>query len=281
VPALAPELEGAPATDLPVVSRGPATAPHDPALVESPSAADGTTGHRFSLGSTMPVLLLRAAHPRQALLTALGLAVAAAVAGRPARELGLVLLTVLVGQAILGWDNDLVDRGPDRRHERAHKPVAQGLLDPGTVWFTLTCALLLVVPLSISSGTRAGGAYLLALLLGLAGDRFLRRHVLSFQPWVLSFALYPAFLAYGGWNGVGQDTPPTVAMTVLAALLGLGVHVLRALPGLVQDHQDDSRSLPLRIALRTGTPRLLVVASVYTAVVVVALLVAGRAVGLT
>lgn len=235
----------------------------------------------LQLATSLPVLLLRAAHPRQALLTALGLGLAAVLAGRPLREVGLVVLTVLVGQAILGWDNDLVDRTTDRRHERTGKPLAQGLLDPGTVWFTLTCAVLLVVPLAVASGPAAGAAYLLSLLVGLVGNRLGRRSVLSFAPWVLGFALYPAFLAYGGWNGVGTATPPTVTMTVLAGLLGLGVHVLRALPGLVAEHHDGSRSLPLRLALRTGTPRLLVIVSGWTAAVVLALLAAGRAVGLT
>lgn len=236
-------------------------------------------GHQ--LATALPVLLVRASHPRQALLTALGLGLAVVLAGRPLREASLVALTVLVGQAILGWDNDLVDRAGDRRHERAGKPIAQGLLDPGTVWFTLTCALLLVVPLAVASGPRAGGAYLLSLLVGLVGNRFGRRSLLSFVPWVTGFALYPAFVAYGGWNGVGTSTPPTVLMTVLAALLGLGVHVLRALPGLVAEHHDGSRSLPLRLALLTSTPRLLVIAGTWTALVVLALLAAGRTVGLT
>ena len=62
-------------------------------------------------------------------------------------------------------------------------------------------------------------------------------------------------------------------MTVLAALLGVGVHVLRSLPGLVGDRADGYRSLPLRIALRTGAAKLLVFASIYTAVVLGALLV--------
>ena len=70
-------------------------------------------------------------------------------------------------------------------------------------------------------------------------------------------------------------------MTALAALLGVGVHVLRALPGLVPDNQDGRRHLPLRIALRVGAPRLLVLASVLTGLVVVAMLVVGQAVGLT
>ncbi len=70
-------------------------------------------------------------------------------------------------------------------------------------------------------------------------------------------------------------------MVALAAALGLGVHVLVALPGLVHDHEEGERSLPMLVALRTGTPRLLVLAGVLTALVVAAILIAGRTVGLT
>jgi hypothetical protein len=70
-------------------------------------------------------------------------------------------------------------------------------------------------------------------------------------------------------------------MTVLAAALGLGVHTLLALPGLVHDHEEGERSFPLVLALRTGTPRLLLLASVLTGVVAVAILITGRTVGLT
>jgi 4-hydroxybenzoate polyprenyltransferase len=234
-----------------------------------------------TLARSMPVLLVRAAHPRHAAVTALAMGAAAGLAGRPLREIGLVAATVLVGQALLGWDNDLVDRRRDARHDAPGKPVAQGLLEPGTVWFTGLCALLLVVPLAVSAGTLAGVSYLLALAVGLLGNRVLRGSVLSWLPWAVQFALYPAYLAYGGWNGQGTDTPPTIVMTALAALLGVGVHVLRALPGLVADNQDGLRHLPLRIALRTGAPRLLVLAGVLTGLVVVAMLVVGQAVGLT
>lgn len=230
---------------------------------------------------TPPALLLvRAAHPRQAVATAAVLGTAAAVAGRPLREVALVAGTVLVGQSVLGWADDLADRRRDERH-RPDKPLSRGSLDPGTVWFALSCAVLLVVPLAISHGRRAGLAYLALLALAAVGDRLLHARVLSFLPWTASFALYPAFLAYGGWNGVGTETPPTVAMTALAAALGLGVHVLTALPGLVHDHEEGERSLPLVLALRTGTPRLLLLAGVFTALVSVAILITGRTVGLT
>lgn len=229
---------------------------------------------------TPGVLLLRATHPRQALATASVLAIAAAAAGRPLREVALVALTVTVGQSLLGWGDDLTDRAADRRQGR-DKALVGDRLDPGTVWFALTCAALLVVPLSIAHGERAGLAYLASLVVALVGDRFLHARVLSFVPWMVSFALFPAFLAYGGWNGVGTTTPPTVVMAVLAALLGLCVHVLLALPGLVGDHAEGERSLPLVVALRLGTPRLLLVASVLGGVVAVAILVAGQTVGLT
>jgi 4-hydroxybenzoate polyprenyltransferase len=236
---------------------------------------------RISPSRWTPVQLLQAAHPRQALLTAAGIAGAAALAGRTTREVGLVLLTVLVGQAVLGWHNDLVDRRRDARHERQRKPVAQGVLDPGTVWFALACGVLLVIPLSVANGVTAGSAYLLALAVGLLANVLLRKGLLSWLPWAVQFALYPAFLSYGGWGGQFTGDPPEISVTVLAALLGIGVHVLRALPGLVDDNEDGYRHLPLRIALRIGATRLLVIASVYTTAVVVALLLAGNAVGLS
>jgi len=240
---------------------------------------------RRSIGDRGPILLLRAAHPRQSLLTALGLAIAAALAGRPAREAGLVFATVLVGQAILGWHNDLVDRERDARHDTAGKPVASARIDAGTVWFSLACGLLLVVPLSLSNGLVAGCSYLVAVAIGLLGNVALRRGLLSWLPWAASFALLPAFLSYGGWGG--GDTfaepfgaPPEISMTVLAALLGVGVHVLCALPGLVGDRADGYRSVPLRIALKTGATKLLIISALYTALVLVALAVVGSSVGL-
>lgn len=232
------------------------------------------------LGRTLPVLLLRAAHPRQAVLTAVAVAVAAALSGRPGREVLLVLGTVLVGQVLVGWHHDVVDRERDARHETPGKPVGEGLLDPGTAWFAIACAVLLVVPLSVATGPTAAAAYLLLLLVSLAGNVVLRTGWLSWLPWAVSYALYPAYLSYGGWGGTGTGTPPEVALTVVAALLGIGVHVLRALPGLVVDHQDDYRSLPLRIAIRTGATGLLVAACVYVVLVLVALLVVAQQTGL-
>jgi hypothetical protein len=225
------------------------------------------------------VQVVRAAHPRQALLTALGLAVAAAASGRPAREVGLVALTGLVGQAVLGWDNDLVDQRRDAG--RDDKPLATGALDRGTLGFVLACAVLLLVPVSLSSGIVAGLSYLLSVLVGVAGNRWLRNGPLSWLPWALAFALYPAYLSYGGWGGGADGRPPTVAMTLAAAALGVGVHVVTSLRGLVADHEAGRRHLPLRLALRVGAPRLLVLGVGFCVVMVGVIALVGSTVGLS
>jgi 4-hydroxybenzoate polyprenyltransferase len=236
----------------------------------------------FRLGDLTPLLLLRAAHPRQAVVTALGMAVAAAVSGRPGRDVLLVMATVLVGQAVLGWFNDLVDRTRDARHEVAGKPVADGRLDPGTVWFSLAVGVFAVVPLSIGNGEYAGAAYLLSLLVGLIGNwTGLRRGFFSWLPWAVSFALYPAFLSYGGWGGQYRGSPPELLMTALAALLGVGVHLLTSLWGLVPDNAEGWTCLPLRLGLRLGASRLLWVASTYVVLVLAAMAFAATYQGLS
>ena len=146
--------------------------------------------------------------PAPGLLTALALAIAAAVSGRPPREVALVLATVLVGQAVLGWDNDLVDEhGRPRR--RAHRQAARhraarprhGRLRAGLRRAAAGAARALQrdhgrpAPTCCRSGV------------GLAGNRWLRGGPLSWLPWAVSFALYPAYLSYGGWGGGAHGRP--------------------------------------------------------------------------
>jgi hypothetical protein len=232
------------------------------------------------------VLMVRTTHPRLLLLTSLGMGVAAALSGRPTREVGLTMAAVAIAQAILGWHNDLADRKRDlQRFDEDHppyaKPVAAGLLDAGTVSFAMACALLLLVPVSVSAGIPAGISLLAYVVVGMLGNYVLRKGVLSWLPWAVSFALLPAYLAYGGWGGEGTDTPPEIAITALSALLGVCVHFLVSLPGLVLDHRDGWRTLPLRVALRTGAARLLWLSLLLTVLTLVALAAAGTKVGLT
>lgn len=235
--------------------------------------ADGTPGAVLELGRSLPLALLRAAHMRQALLITIGLTVAALLAGRSTRESAMVLATVLVGQLALGWHNDLVDAERDKAHSRDKKPIAAGYLDKGTVVFFIAVAILLLIPLSISHGLVSGLTWLGIILVGLLTNAgLLRRSQFSYLPWMVTFGLFPVFLSYGGWGGDGAGGPPTIAITVCSALLGIGAHVLFSLPGLVDDNKDRSNSFPLKLALKIGAPRLLLLAGIYTAIVGAALL---------
>ena len=148
------------------------------------------------------------------------------------------------------------------------------------MWFALACGVLLVVPLALGNGVTAGCAYLLSVAVALLGNLVLRRTAFSWLPWAASYGLLPAFLSYGGWGGQAEGDPPTVVVTVLAALLGVAVHVLLALPDLVDDNADGLRHLPLRLGLRTGAPRLLWITVAVTVFLAASLVVAGDTVGL-
>lgn len=284
-------LRGMPASQDATSDTDRATTPDAPRATPAGTATDPVAPRpaaerRRTLAHTTPALLVRAAHPRQALLTATALAVAAAMSGRPGREVGLVLATVVVGQAILGWHNDLVDRERDAEAPagqptgRTRKPLATGLLEPGTTWFALACGVLLLIPLAISHGITAGSLYLVSVACGLLANVALRRGLLSWLPWAAAWALYPAFLSYGGWGGQALGDPPQPALVALAALLGVCVHILCALPGLVADHRRGDRHLPLRLGLRIGATRLLVLTLIAATALVAAIVAVGAEVGL-
>jgi 4-hydroxybenzoate polyprenyltransferase len=256
------------------------TSSDGPAVEGCPPSDEPAKGTPTGWRRWTPVLLIRAAHPRLGLVSAFGLAGAAALSGRPTREVGMVLATALLGQAILGWHNDVVDRRRDAEDGRDDKPVAQGLLSPGDAVFAMACAALALVPLAVSHGLWAGLSYLGSVAIGLLGNVLLRNGWFSWLSWAASYSLYPAFLAYGGWAGDGRTTPPEISVTVLAALLGVCVHVLVSLRGLVRDHEHGVRHLPLRLGLRFGAAKVMWGMVVVTAAVLGGLLAAGAQVGL-
>ena len=235
---------------------------------------------RFRRQHGQAVSLVLASHPLPTLSMTVALAAAAALSGRPGVEVGLVAATVLTGQLTVGWLNDVVDRDRDRQVGRQDKPVAMGWIDPGTVVVATACAVLLVIPLSVANGTAAGVAHLAAVASAWLYNFWFKRTVLSWLPYAVSFGLLPAFLSYGGLGGGMHGGPPTVAMTVLAALLGVGIHFLNVLPDLVEDRETGVTHLPLRIALRIGAPRLLWVSVTWTALVGAGIVIAALTVGL-
>ena len=235
---------------------------------------------RFRKNPGTAVSLVLCGHPLFSLLVAVGVAAAAAVSGRAWREVGLVLVTVLLGRLTAGWLNDVADRERDIAVDRQDKPIAREWVHPSTVTFTVACVTLLLIPLSISNGTLAGVAHLVSVLAAWIYNTRIKLGPLSWLPWAVSFGLFPTFLSYGGWGGGIHGGPPTPGLTILAALLGIGLHVALALPDLVGDNRNSVKSLPMRIALKTGAARLLYLTVAYLLLVTAGLVYVGLTAGL-
>jgi len=224
--------------------------------------------------------LLRSAHPKQAVALAAVLGVLAAVDGRPEREYLFTALAVLVVQLSLGLSNDLCDQHHDYRAQTQGKPIASGALPDSRASYWMMVLVLLAVPLSVQNGLVAGAALLATLPIGWVHNRWLHRTAFSWVGWTLTAALLPAFLSYGGWAGRMHGGPPTYAVTGAAAAVGFCLHFVTTLGDLVDDNLSGARNLPLRIALRIGAPRLLVLTILLTTVAVAGLVVAGLTTGL-
>lgn len=226
------------------------------------------------------VALVLSCHPAPALAMTVGLSAGAALSGRGAGGTLLVAATVSTGQLTVGWINDLHDADRDRLAGRRDKPVASGRVAPGTVRAATAVMAVLVVPLSLANGTASGLAHLAAVLSAWSYNLLLKRTVLSWLPYAVSFGLLPAFLSYGGVGFGRQGGPPTVAMSVLAALLGIGIHVLNTLPDLPEDRANGVRHLPLLVAERVGTPALRALGLTLTLTTATALVLTAATAGL-
>ncbi|WP_183407626.1 UbiA family prenyltransferase [Nocardioides marmoriginsengisoli] len=223
---------------------------------------------------------MRTTHPKQAVCAAAVVGILAAADGRPARELLMAAAAVLVVQLSLGISNDLCDQQHDYRAQTPGKPIAGGQVPAASAGYWMIVLVLLAVPLSAYNGVESAIALLATLPIGWIHNRWLHRTAFSFVGWTLTFALIPAFLSYGTWSGSGSDQAPTWAVTGAAAAVGFCVHFVTTLGDLVADNKSGARTLPLRIALRIGAPRLLLVTIVITAAAVAGLVVAGLTVGL-
>ena len=187
--------------------------------------------------------LLAACHPLPTLaVTVLATAVSVA-AGRPALGCVLVAMTVLAGQLSIGWSNDLVDLDRDLEAGREDKPLATGRLSARVVAGACAVAVGICVPLSLANGWRAGTAHLLAVGGGWAYNLGLKRTVLSFVPYAISFALLTAFLTLG----LPGEPWPQPWVLGAGALLGVGAHFLNVVPDVEDDLAAGVRGLPQRL----------------------------------
>jgi 4-hydroxybenzoate polyprenyltransferase len=174
----------------------------------------------------------------------------------------LVTLAVLAGQLTIGWGNDLVDAGRDREVGRRDKPLADGRVSPIVVRRCLAVAGAACLVLSLAAGWRSGVVHLLCLVGGgHAYNLGLKATAWSWVPYAVAFGSLPAVVTLAGST---PAAPPAWAVAV-AAMLGVGAHLLNALPDFADDAATGVKGLPHRLgaaATRAAATTLLVGASV-------------------
>ena len=174
----------------------------------------------------------------------------------------LVTAAVFTGQLSIGWSNDLIDARRDRAVHRTDKPLATGALAESAVTVAVAVALLACVVLSLLCGLRSGLTHLvLGVGSGWAYNLGLKRTPWSWVPYGLAFGSLPAVVSLA----TSPSRLPPAWLMVAGAMLGVGAHLVNALPDLADDEATGVRGLPHLLGGRASqliATGVLVVASV-------------------
>ncbi|KRF29276.1 hypothetical protein ASG91_05255 [Phycicoccus sp. Soil802] len=166
----------------------------------------------------------------------------------------LVTTAVFTGQLTIGWSNDLIDAARDRAVAREDKPLASGELSEALVRRAIGVAGVACVVLSFLCGWRSALVHLfLGVGSGWAYNLGLKRTAWSALPYAVAFGALPAVVSLAAPD---RAWPP-VWMMATGAVLGVGAHLLNALPDLSDDAATGVRGLPQRL----GAGRVRVIAA--------------------
>lgn len=195
------------------------------------------------------------------------LAGALAVAGdTPPARTALIVAAVLTGQLTIGWTNDLIDRGRDRAVGRRDKPLATGELTVRRVQIACGIAVAATVVLSLSCGLVAGLVQLICVAAGWTYNLGLKATAWSWAPYAVAFGALPIFVTLAGPTGA----LPPAWIPVVGALLGVGAHLVNALPDFADDEATGVRGWPHRLGARRTRVAAVIVLGAASLVVVVA-----------
>ena len=206
--------------------------------------------------------LIRTSHPGPTVAVTVLTALLAAAVGHAVGTGLVVTAAVFTGQLTIGWSNDLVDAARDRAVARDDKPLARGDLSEALVRTAIGVAGVACVLLSLACGWRSGATHLfLGVAAGWAYNLGFKRTPWSALPYAVAFGSLPAVVSLA----LPLRSLPPAWMLATGALLGVGAHLLNALPDLADDAATGVRGLPQRLGaarVRLLAPAVLLAGSV-------------------
>jgi 4-hydroxybenzoate polyprenyltransferase len=187
--------------------------------------------------------LLLACHPAPAAAVTALAGLLAVAAGASAAVTARVVAAFVTGQLSIGWSNDWWDADRDRQVARADKPVAAGHVSRRAVGRAAAAAAVATVPLSLALGVAAGTAHVVAVASAWAYNLHLKRTVLSWLPFAVSFGLLPVVVTL---SVEPHHVAPWWAVAA-GALLGVGAHLVNVLPDVDDDVATGVRGVVHRL----------------------------------
>ena len=166
----------------------------------------------------------------------------AATWGASAGGASLIGVAALAGQLTVGWSNDLVDRGRDRRSGRRDKPLVTGDVGVAAVRTSIAVAAVVCAAASLLLGVRPGTLHLALVATGWAYNLGLKRTVLSWVPYAVCFGGLPVVVSLAS-----RDESSPWWVVAAGALLGTGAHLVNAVPDLEDDRRTGVVGLPHRL----------------------------------
>ena len=183
---------------------------------------------------------MRATHPIPAASVTLMVGGLTALLGGAAGTVAWALASTAVGQASVGWSNDVLDRDRDAAAGRADKPLAAGAISPRLVGGLALAAAFASPLLALPLGAGPAVVMAAALVSAWLYNAGVKSTPLSWAPYACSFGLVPVFV----WPAVGRGWPPAWVVAA-TALLGVAAHLMNVIPDL--DLDRDAGGLPHRL----------------------------------
>lgn len=155
----------------------------------------------------------------------------------------LIAGTVLLGQLIIGWSNDIYDYQDDLRHNRSNKPLVAGSVTVSE----LTRVTFIIIPVAIVAnifgplGMKGGSVYLLGVSCGIAYNFYFKFSLFSPLPYAIACAALPASIFYA------LNRTPPIWILIVGSLLGVAFHFLNVIKDLSEDRESKIEGFPQRL----------------------------------
>ena len=152
----------------------------------------------------------------------------------------LVALSILTGQLIVGWTNDIHDFEDDLKHNRLSKPLVNGEITKKELFNLIFAFLPITLLISIFGplGYVGGSIAFLGILVAISYNFYFKFNFLSPLPYVVCFGALPLAIS------IGVDKKISIYGILSGALFGLGAHFLNVLKDLFEDRSSGIKGLP-------------------------------------